>query len=411
MPRNQCVVHFFVRDFVPKLAFPDHGFLPGFVQANDVDVRFLALLGIRSPPGADPGHGAGKCSENTSFQGVLPAHLFKHAAHERGKLRFHVMLVIEPAFSDFDGVHRFRDKAIPEAQHLVRQDIAGLLFVMLLRDRLLALHNTRFCQIFQGMGYILRGDARFVGNFLHLIGPGGNRFNDAAVTVHIPEFLGQQVIGFLIEITGFGEKQGNDIVIQRFLFVKQCDIFGDTSCQTVSNCLVISRPGRKEQGRLTVIEGIQLQLHRTAAKERAFFAEHLVFHKTDGRAADDQKHFAKLPLLVYVLLQGGSDALFLPGQIGQFVNDHDHPFIPALIAQERAQIVEGTEGGHAHVRRQRFQRALTKQFHVALRRRFDRRKEHGLFILAKLPEQRCFSYTPTAINHGHLEVVFSICCF
>ena len=255
---------------------------------------------------------------------------------------------------------------------------------------------------------ILRGDAALVGNLGQLTGSGRDGLYDTPIDVHIAEFLREQVIRLLVEISRLGEVQTDQVLVQTPVLVKKRQILGDASRHTVDDGLILPGPRREKGGNLPVVQRFQPELHGAAAEQRALLAQYLVLHETDRGTADDEEHIAKLPLLVNGLLQRGGDHAALFFVVRKLVDHNDNTLVPALLAQKGAQIVKGREYRRGELRRELLQCGAGKELRVSGHGRLDGREKDGFLILAKLAQQRGFADAPSAIDNSHLKSVSAI---
>ena len=101
------------------------------------------------------------------------------------------------------------------------------------------------------------------------------------------------------------------------------EVQGDAARDAVPGDDIFRAAAAQQQRRLHDIEGLHLDLGRAPSVEGAFVAQHLVFHETHGRTAQDKEKTAALLVTIDEVLQYRADRAVALGEIGKLVDDED----------------------------------------------------------------------------------------
>ena len=182
-------IYFLIRPF----ALPEKG--GAFILfGEDTDFRLTLFLGIVAPPSAERGKLHRAFAGKQKLPEILLADFLKHLAHIIGQIWLDA-LVCQTGCATGDDRIVFRHKAIPKAEHIIRNRVnrfSGRLFTI----RRLFFDNTEGDQVFHIGGANICAFPDLSGNLRHTRSAGGNRRDDRIVERRFPHLLLEQVFRF-----------------------------------------------------------------------------------------------------------------------------------------------------------------------------------------------------------------------
>ena len=179
----------------------------------------------------------------------------------------------------------------------------------------------------------------------------------------------------------------------------------NAACDAINQGVIFLGQIRMEHRCFLVIQRHDLELRCSAPIQRAFFAQNLTFHKTHGRATQDQVHLGLCPFMVDDVLKHCGNSGFSLCKIRILIN---YKYDPLLLG-ESCQFVQCCIVGC------KFRRwfcigsfkthdCLGQGFQIFFSGRIQGREENGRFILAEFIDQRSFSNTASAVNDNAFKL-------
>ena len=148
-----------------------------------------------------------------------------------------------------------------------------------------------------------------------------NRCDYGVVDCRFAEFLLQKILRLFKEVAGGVKEIFLQGIIHIFINIQLVDIMRNTTGNTVNKGLFFRCQCRVEGSNFFICQCLNLVLTGTTAIERAFVAEHLIFHKAHGGAAEDQIQLPVFPCMVNDMLQAGGNRFVCLCEIRILVDD------------------------------------------------------------------------------------------